>query len=150
MTDGARRALEKAGLLPKRPPPFGSLFLYEKVKPVVVDKLKALKWNGTKIAEANMDAKLLVEEEKERIYKNDVLGREALERGKLMADKSQLDTTDIEANDSDIESRLESFAEISRRLRLHLDDMGEACKGSDYKTAAYVRKLNLLAKKGKS
>ena len=140
---------EKAGILPKKPPPFGSLFLYEK-KPVHEDKFSKLTWNQKRISKSMSYAKLLLQEEKERIYKNDILEREALERGKLMADKSQMNTTDIEANDSDVESRLESFAEISRRLRLHLDDMGELSKGSDYRTAAYLRKLNLLAKKGTS
>lgn len=138
---------EKAGILPKRPPPFGSLFLYD--KPARYSEPLWKYYNKRqRTLKAAYYGKQLLEEEKARIVKNEILEREALARAKLVADRSQLDTTDIEANDSDAESRIESFAEISRRLTLHLEDMGEVSKGSDFRTAAYIRKLNLLAKKG--
>lgn len=142
-----RKLLEKAEILPKRPPPFGSLFTTEK-KPRYMDPMQDRSGLSQKMYKRKMAAQVLLQQETERLYKNEFLERQALERGKMRADKSELKTTDIEANDSDAESRVESFAEISRRLSLHLEDMGEVSKGSDYRTAAYIRKLSLLAKKG--
>ena len=60
----------------------------------------------------------------------------------------KVDTTDIETDDPDIERRVQSFNELSHRLAIHLQETAGMTKGSDYKTSIYIRKLNLLAKKG--
>eukprot|EP00831_Metopus_contortus_P007686 TRINITY_DN12936_c0_g2_i1.p1 TRINITY_DN12936_c0_g2~~TRINITY_DN12936_c0_g2_i1.p1 ORF type:complete len:435 (+),score=126.32 TRINITY_DN12936_c0_g2_i1:162-1466(+) len=62
-------------------------------------------------------------------------------------EKKDLDTSEIETDDPIIESRIESFKEISRRLKDHMETMGNATKGNDTRTNIYIRKLNLLSKK---
>ncbi len=60
----------------------------------------------------------------------------------------RVNTTDIEPDDPDIETRLKNFGELSKRLKEHLENTAGMTRGSDYKTNMYVRKLALLAKKG--
>lgn len=147
MTDGVRKLFEKAEIIPKRPPPYGSLFLYDKPPNKRPDYAFETKYKHPPKF-GKYYSKILLQEEEARLYKTELLENEAFDRAKVRAERKLMETTDIEPNDSDAESRLESFSEISERLKSHLEDMGDIAKGSDYKTAMYLRKLNLLAKKG--
>ncbi len=95
-----------------------------------------------------MYGKILLQEEMHKIHKKVLIENEALERAESRAEVKRINTTDIEVNDPDAESRVKSFTELSKRLKEHLADMGDLTKGSDYRTAQYLRKMDLLAKKG--
>jgi len=93
---------------------------------------------------------LLLEEEMNKLKLRENIEKEAISNAssRASAQTKVVNTTDIEANDPDIESRLRSFTELSKRLQDHLEDMGGLTRGSDYKTSMYLQKLNLLSKKG--
>lgn len=59
----------------------------------------------------------------------------------------EVSTTELDVNEFDIEKRVEAHEDLTKRLDKHLRETQGMLKGNDYKTATYVRKINLLTRK---
>lgn len=133
--------------MPKRPPPYGSLFNYEKPEPQP-SLAHQVKQTDKHFGNEHLYGKMMLMEEQAKVNNKINVENEAFVHGESRAENKRINTTDIDEADPNIENRLENFAEISRRLKEHLIDMGGETKGSDLRTANYLRKLNLMARKG--
>lgn len=157
-TDAAHRLLHFAGLLPRKPVPFGSKFLYPpKTKQYSLQYFHKHRWglqnpdtanthhyNKIKEMESILKAKLSIDNE----AINEIVRPRDL---KLKEDRSkeyntEMNTDDINSDDFEFYSRKRNFDIVSKKLNKYFETKYSLYRGNDYSYNNYLRKLEKLSK----
>ena len=141
-TRGAEKFLEKFDLWPKRPPPFGTKYLYEKPEREYGEHAMNI-FSGMHNVDKDQNVKDRIKKEIDKLtvlreFENQIMAQpDTLE---------EMNTTDIESDDGDIFNRKMKFDELSRRFNNHKAYSYKALGGNDYQLNNYLRKMQKLSK----
>lgn len=143
------RLLEKFGMLPKQPVPFGSKSLYEKPpKEYLPDYFK---FKDKKAEEKMVIIKSLMQGEMNKLERKRRLNQEATDAlGVASPDAALPDlegarTTDIESEEGDIFERKRKFDQLVKRIEKHRKEKAHL-RGNDLRHNIYMRKLEKLTR----
>ena len=139
-TKGVHRILEQFDFVPKKPPPFGSKYQYEKPK-------KEYHEQAVRIFSLmnNVDKDLPIQEKLVRELRT-LEAQYIFEENKFNPVKvEETKTTDLDSDDPNIFNRNIKFDELKRRFENHRTYSLDTMKGNDYRFNIYLRKMNKLA-----
>ena len=142
-SSGAQKVLERVGILPRKQISFGYKFTYEKKpKQYYLHDYQFLIGSN----ETPQDfVRNKINQELTKLEENRTIELQALQ--KFKDDIENMDTSNIESDEEDIQRRVIKFTILTRRLEKWKENSGKL-KGSDYQTNIYRRKMQKLLKHG--
>lgn len=140
-TPAVHKILENFGLLPKRPVPHGSKYMYEKPEKQYSDHImNVYRMMHRTDADSNVKRRLLDE-------LNLLESQYGVEGSTYNPNNIEnVKTTDIDSDDPDIFERNIKFEELKRRFEKHRQYSLDVLKGNDYRFNIYLRKMNKLSR----
>lgn len=156
-TPGAHRMLEKYGMVPKAPRPFGNFHAYTKPERTPIKQKFFSFKNGTQIISGNKIAftyRAKLQEEMNIIERKRRLTAESLNRSGTNLDAASAatelddeDTDGMESDEADIFERKRKFEKLLERFERHKEENRINLKGNDLRYNVYLRKMEKYARK---
>ena len=148
-TNRVHRMLEKYGLVPKTPVPFGASTLYE--KPEKEYSMQFYSKAGPKGNNRDLYLKQQLQEHMMQVEKKRRIQAEALANlgehaaGQAAQNLEEAKTEEIESEEVDIFERKQKFDELLKRIEKHRKEKAHL-RGNDLRYNVYMRKLNKLTR----
>lgn len=139
-TDRVHHILAQFGILPKKPPIFGSKYLLPP-RPKEYSPTVYKNWLGIAKTDYEQYTKFKVREELDLLETRIDLEQTIYKEN----DIEKVQTDDIDSEEQNIFERTIKFIELQKRFDKHKDYSLKVLKGNDYKFNVYLRKMDKLS-----